>query len=110
MGPGLHELPAMPLLQAARTQLPALWRSCALLMPCRSWEMMAPAPTPTSLQVGGWVQHQCVPRPAMSAQEQADPKGAPHPGSAGMNWVLQHVLKNGWRGVVNMSLGGESHG
>ncbi|PSC70000.1 serine protease [Micractinium conductrix] len=25
---------------------------------------------------------------------------------AGMNWVLQHVKKNGWRGVVNMSLGG----
>ncbi|PRW33667.1 serine protease [Chlorella sorokiniana] len=25
---------------------------------------------------------------------------------AGMNWVVQHVRKNGWRGVVNMSLGG----
>lgn len=25
---------------------------------------------------------------------------------AGMNWVRQHVQKNGWRGVVNMSLGG----
>ncbi|PRW33568.1 serine protease [Chlorella sorokiniana] len=25
---------------------------------------------------------------------------------AGMNWVVQHVKKNGWRGVVNMSLGG----
>lgn len=28
-----------------------------------------------------------------------------HP-AAGMNWVAQHVKKNGWRGVVNMSLGG----
>lgn len=26
---------------------------------------------------------------------------------AGMNWVRQHVQRNGWRGVVNMSLGGE---
>ena len=23
-----------------------------------------------------------------------------------MNWVVQHVRRNGWRGVVNMSLGG----
>ncbi|KAL4435479.1 hypothetical protein ABPG77_006241 [Micractinium sp. CCAP 211/92] len=25
---------------------------------------------------------------------------------AGMNWVIDHVKRNGWRGVVNMSLGG----
>ncbi|KAL4856963.1 Extracellular serine proteinase [Chlorella vulgaris] len=25
---------------------------------------------------------------------------------AGMRWVVQHVQRNGWRGVVNMSLGG----
>ncbi|GAB4816035.1 hypothetical protein N2152v2_003081 [Parachlorella kessleri] len=25
---------------------------------------------------------------------------------SGMNWVRDHVLRNGWRGVVNMSLGG----
>ena len=28
------------------------------------------------------------------------------PSLAGMNWVAPHVKKNGWRGVVNMSLGG----
>jgi hypothetical protein len=27
---------------------------------------------------------------------------------AGLNWILQDVKKNGWRGVVNMSLGGRS--
>ena len=26
---------------------------------------------------------------------------------SGMNWVRDHVKRNGWRGVVNMSLGGE---
>ena len=26
--------------------------------------------------------------------------------AAGMDWVAQHVKRNGWRGVVNMSLGG----
>ena len=38
------------------------------------------------------------------------PPPIPHPrhtlSPPGMNWVLQHVKKNGWRGVVNMSLGG----
>lgn len=23
-----------------------------------------------------------------------------------MNWVIDHVKRNGWRGLVNMSLGG----
>ena len=27
---------------------------------------------------------------------------------AGLNWILQDVKKNGWRGVANMSLGGRS--
>lgn len=28
------------------------------------------------------------------------------PAAVGMNWVRDHVRSNGWRGVVNMSLGG----
>ena len=41
---------------------------------------------------------------ALPCLSPAPPRPPPPPG---MNWVRDHVKRYGWRGVVNMSLGGK---
>ena len=78
---------------------------------CRPWTSLAPAPTPTSLRVRAEAEgsRAAGPLPLLSSSTSppAPPALAPLPALCpGMNWVMQHVQKNGWRAVVNMSLGG----